>query len=134
MELSSSPSKPVARVTRASAATAEQQSSDDKIETGLANVKLCEVRVSPLKGDIKDDYEDDEVKTHPFPLLDVDMTAQEVVTECERVGPPPHPQNISSSVLPEGTPTPMPKQRSQLPKLTEDQLLPPPPSVHVKTS
>lgn len=135
MELTSSPTKPAGRVTRASAATAEQHStSEDKIESGLANVKLCEVRVSPLKGDVKDDFEDDEVKPHPFPLLDVQMTGQEVVTECERVGPPPHPQNISTSVLEEGVPTPMPKLRSQLPKLTEDQLLPPTPSVHVKTS
>eukprot|EP00092_Neocalanus_flemingeri_P048566 GFUD01055458.1.p1 GENE.GFUD01055458.1~~GFUD01055458.1.p1 ORF type:complete len:150 (+),score=18.62 GFUD01055458.1:1-450(+) len=59
------------------------------------------------------------------------MSASEIVNECERVGPGLGP--ISTSVLEEGVPTPMPKRRHELPKLSPDQLLPPTPCVHVKT-
>merc|ERR1719480_19043 len=58
------------------------------------------------------------------------MTSSEIVDECKRVGPGTLP--ISTSVLAEGVPCPVPKRRSQLPKLSPSQLLPSTPCVHVK--
>jgi histone demethylase len=106
-----------ARTTRRATREGEYEESPVKLE----KLKLCEVRMGPL----------DSVTLHPAPRLSHEMTAHEIVSECERVGP--GPGHISTSILPEGVPTPMPKRRSELPKVTPEQLLPPTPCVHVKT-
>jgi len=93
-----------------------------------AGVKSCEVRLSAL--DTRE-LGASEQKPHPPPRVEYTMTASEIVAECERAGPGTGP--ISTSLQPDGTPTPMPKRRHELPKLTPDQLLPPTSSVHVKT-
>ena len=59
------------------------------------------------------------------------MAAHEIVAECERVGP--GTGTISSSILPEGAPAPVPKKRHELPVVPPEQMLPPTPCVHVKT-
>ena len=92
----------------------------DKLDK-MDKLKLCEVRMSPM----------DSTTLHPVPRLCPDMNAHDIVAECERVGP--GPGNISTSILPEGTPTPMPKRRHELPPVPPEQLLPPTPCVHVKT-
>lgn len=88
--------------------------------------RQCEVRVTSVK------VEDGEFKPpfQPSPRINSDMCATDIVTECERVGPGLGP--ISTSVLDEGQPCPMPKRRDELPKLTPSQMLPPTPCVHVK--
>ena len=96
-------------------------------------MKSCEVRMSPLDS-LKHESEFEtelESKPHPSPRINFEMSASEIVSECERVGPGMGP--ISTSVLEEGVPTPMPKRRHELPKLSPDQLLPHTPCVHVKT-
>ena len=94
-------------------------------------LKPCVVRMSNLPTDVKVEVkEEEDVKPHPLPSINIHMTASEVVSECERVGPGPGP--ISTSSLDEGEPCPMPKRRSQLPKLSESQLLPHTACVQVK--
>ena len=68
---------------------------------------------------------------HPTPRLQPTMAAHEIVAECERVGP--GTGTISSSILPEGAPAPVPKKRHELPVVPPEQMLPPTPCVHVKT-
>ena len=95
-----------------------------------SSVKSCEVRMSPLDS-IKHESEfETESKPHPTPWITYDMSASEIVNECERVGPGSGP--ISTSIL-DIQEIPLPKRRHELPKLTPDQLLPPTPCVHVKT-
>jgi len=101
--------------------TYEESPSPSKPGTNLDKLKLCEVRMGPK----------DNVKLHPAPKINTSMSASEIIAECQRVGPGSGP--ISTSMLPEGTPTPMPKRRTELPKLSAEQLLPPTPCVHVKS-
>ena len=86
-------------------------------------VKNCEVRVSPLAG----------IKLEASPVYDIntDMSASEIISSCERVGPGSGP--ISTSVQADQAVVPRPKRRHELPKLSPEQLLPATPSVHVKT-
>lgn len=97
-------------------------------------LKQCEVRMNNLntaKLEKSEPPGDDVKPPHPAPRININMTASEIVDECLRVGPGPGP--ISTSMLEEGAPAPVPKRRSQLPKLSESQLLPPTPCVQVKT-
>jgi len=87
----------------------------------LDKLKLCEVRMSPM----------DSSTLHPAPRLQPTMAAHEIVAECERVGP--GTGTISSSILPEGAPAPVPKKRHELPVVPPEQMLPPTPCVHVKS-
>lgn len=107
------------RATRRTTRDGEYEESPVKLD----KLKLCEVRMSPM---------DLGSSLHPAPRLDPVMAAAEIVAECERVGP--GTATISTSILPEGVPTPMPKRRSELPVVPPEQLLPPTPCVHVKTS
>jgi len=123
------------RVTRGNKSVNYQEPPDNVKEVknvkNLANVKLCEVRMSPLDTSVKSDITVKEEKPQLEPNLHIGMSGEELKSECERVGPPPNGEEISTSIL--ERPTPMPKPRSALPKLSEDQLLPPTPCVHVKT-
>ena len=87
----------------------------------LDKLKLCEVRMSPM----------DSSTLHPVPRLQPTMAAHEIVAECERVGP--GTGTISTSILPEGAPPPVPKKRHELPVVPPEQMLPPTPCVHVKS-
>jgi len=105
---------------------------------------MCEVRVSNIssikneksessqdtKSTIKSDVKSEtSVNQHPLPNVRFDMTASEILEECDRVGPPKD-GIVPTSLLPD---TPMPKRRVNLPKLSAAQLLPATPCVHVKT-
>jgi hypothetical protein len=100
--------------------------------------RQCEVRMTSVKVESEHaataaaNAGDDDFKPpfQPSPRINTDMTAADIVAECERVGPGLGP--ISTSVLDEGLPCPLPKRRDQLPKLTPSQMLPPTPCVHVK--
>jgi len=123
------------RVTRGNKGVNYQEPPDnvkaeDKDVKNLANVKLCEVRMSPLDTSVKSDLTIKEEKPQLEPNLHIGMSGTEIMSECQRVGPPPKGEEISTSIL--EIPTPMPKPRSALPKLSEDQLLPPTPCVLVK--
>ena len=87
----------------------------------MDKLKLCEVRMSPM----------DSSTLQPTPRLAPTMTAHEIVAECERVGP--GTGTISTSILPEGVPPPVPKRRHELPVVPPEQMLPPTPCVHVKS-
>ena len=87
----------------------------------LEKLKLCEVRMSPM----------DSSTLQPAPRIQPTMTAHQIVTECERVGP--GNGAISTSILPEGAPNPVPKKRHELPVVPPEQMLPPTPCVHVKS-
>ena len=102
------------------------------------SVKMCEVRVSPLERVKLETSEgeagDQKPELGPEPQLSLDMSAAEVIAECERVGPPLGGRgHISSSVMADKHKAPMPKRRAELPKLSREQLLPATPSVHVKS-
>ena len=92
-------------------------------------LKMCSVKLNNLSS-VKTEKSEIDVKPHPAPILDIKMTSSEIVSECERVGP--GLGEISTSVLDEGEPCPLPKRRHQLPKLSSEQLLPNTPCVHVK--
>ena len=102
-------------------------------EETTSPVKMCEVKLSNLTGlkTEKAELEGADSKPHPLPRLNTKMSASELIAECERVGPGNSP--ISTSLLEDGAPCPSPKRRSQLPKLKESQLLPPTPSVQVRS-
>lgn len=94
-------------------------------------LKQCEVRMNNLSTvKLEKSETGEDVKPHPVPRININMTASEIVDECVRVGPGPGP--ISTSCLDEGVQTPNPKRRHQLPKLSEAQLLPATPCVQVK--
>ena len=98
-------------------------------------LKLCEVRMNNLSSNVKaecdkEEEEEKDMKPQPVPRLYTSMTASEIVDECSRVGPGPGP--ISTSILAEGEPIPVPKVRAELPKLSPSQLLPSTPCVQVK--
>jgi len=97
------------------------------------SVKMCEVRMSPLGFKLESDSEKSDIKppSHQDIKISVNMTADEIISECERVGPGSGP--ISTSVLADQHKVLTPKKRSELPKLSKDQLLPPTPSVHVRS-
>ena len=99
------------------------------------SVKMCEVRVSPLERvKLETSEGDQKPEIGPEPQLSLDMSAAEVIAECERVGPPLGGRgHISSSVMADKHKAPMPKRRAELPKLSREQLLPATPSVHVKS-
>ena len=105
------------RTTRRTTRDGEYEESPVKLD----KLKLCEVRMSPM----------DSSTLHPTPRLQPTMAAHEIVAECERVGP--GTGTISSSILPEGAPAPVPKKRHELPVVPPEQMLPPTPCVHVKT-
>ena len=116
----------------------EASSDSEAKEEKEVSVKMCEVRVSPINrvkletGEaVSDDQKPD---IGPEPQLSLEMTAAEVIAECERVGPPLGGRgHISTSVMEDKHRPPMPKRRAELPKLSREQLLPPTPSVHVKS-
>ena len=87
----------------------------------MDKLKLCEVRMSPM----------DSSTLHPVPRLQPTMAAHEIIAECERVGP--GTGAISTSIMPEGAPPPVPKRRHELPVVPPEQMLPPTPCVHVKS-
>ena len=110
----------------------EGASDTEAKEEKEVSVKMCEVRVSPLER-VKLETEE-KVDLGQEPDITPDMTAAEVIAECERVGPPLGGRgHISTSVMADKHRAPMPKRRAELPKLARDQLLPPTPSVHVKS-
>jgi len=94
-------------------------------------LKMCEVRINNLTTVKVENSENvEELKPHPVPSLNTSMTASAIIEECRRVGPGTGP--LSTSVLGEGEPSPIPKIRAQLPKLSASQLLPSTPCVQVK--
>ncbi len=129
LELTGSPRLTRGRTTTKAAMKSQQLLPQDSSPSKSADVtRQCEVRMTSVK------MEESEFKApfQPSPRITNDMCASDIVAECERVGPGSGP--ISTSVLDEGIPCPMPKTRDQLPKLTPSQLLPPTPCVHVKNS
>ena len=70
-------------------------------------------------------YSQERVKAEQ-PNIRVEMSAADIIAECERVGAASS-APISTSVLPDPDYNPRPKRRSELPKLSPDQLLPPTP-------
>ncbi len=129
------------RLARAAAIAA---ANEIKKEENAQDIKMCEVRVSNIssikneksessqdtKSTIKSDVKSEtSVNQHPLPNVRFDMTASEILEECDRVGPPKD-GIVPTSLLPD---TPMPKRRVNLPKLSAAQLLPATPCVHVKT-
>ena len=121
-----------ARVTRGNSKESSGDEAAVKTEKiDGVSVKMCEVRVSALTSvKLEDDSKEDAVKP-PHYDINVNMTAGQIISECERVGPGSAP--ISTSVMEDQHTVPRPKRRHQLPKLTKDQLLPPTPSVHVRS-
>jgi hypothetical protein len=129
------------RLARAAAIAA---ANEIKKEENAQDIKMCEVRVSNISS-IKNEKSESSQETkpttnsdvksetaadqHPRPNVRFDMTASEILEECDRVGPPKD-GIIPTSLLPD---TPMPKRRANLPKLSAAQLLPATPCVHVKT-
>ena len=121
-----------ARVTRGGS---KESSSDEGVKQEKidgVSVKMCEVRMSPLdKLKLESDSDSKPaVAAAPEMNISVNMTADQIISECERVGPGQGP--ISTSLLSNPSIT-KPKRRSELPKLSKDQLLPPTPSVHVRS-
>ena len=127
-------SKQQARVTRGNSkeSSGDETVKQEKVEG--VNVKMCEVRVSSL-GNVKLEEENNDVKPSivkpPNYDINVNMSSSEIISECERVGPGSGP--ISTSVMHDQSHVPRPKRRHELPKLSQEQLLPPTPSVHVRT-
>ena len=117
-------------------ASSDSEAKEEKVDG--VSVKMCEVRVSPLDRVKLETSEAEASDEKPDlglePQISVDMTAAEVIAECERVGPPLGGRgHISTSVMENKHRPPLPKRRAELPKLSREQLLPPTPSVHVKS-
>ena len=117
-------------------ASSDSEAKEEKVDG--VSVKMCEVRVSPLDRVKLETSEaeasDEKPELGLEPQINVEMTAAEVIAECERVGPPLGGRgHISTSVMENKHRPPLPKRRAELPKLSREQLLPPTPSVHVKS-
>ena len=121
-----------ARVTRGNS---KESSGDEAVKTEKidgVSVKMCEVRMSALSSvKLEGETDSKDAVKPPHYDINVNMTAQQIISECERVGPGSAP--ISTSVMEDQHTVPRPKRRHQLPKLTKEQLLPPTPSVHVRS-
>ena len=123
----SAPTSPrTLRLKRARASSSSSSSSREQSPHGGRHAADA-VKLEPVEAA---DQQPD-VKPYLAPGLKLSMTGNDVVEECERVGPPTD-GSISTSVLNEGVPSPSPLPRSALPKLSREQLLPQTPSVRVR--